>query len=492
MSVAGPFDYAVLGGGTAGCVLAARLSEDAGTSVCLVEAGPDYGPYRDGRWPADLLATFSLPTSHDWSDDEGALRSARVLGGCSAHNACFVVRGAPGDYDEWGEGWSYPDLAPYLDRATDAIGARAPTDEEMTPWASAVREAAAELGIPVVEELGHELATEGLVSFRLNAKGGVRWNAAFAYLDPARGRDNLEVVPDALVDRLELAGSTAGEAMVKVGGGELRVRAKRFVVAAGAFGSPAILLRSGVGPAKHLRELSIPLHHDLPVGECLEDHCGMTILFEPRDRLRRESTAYARRHGAVATTGLLKLRSRHAVDGIWDGHSVPFTGWQQDEHGARTDEIYVSMSSHVMKPRSTGRVRLRSSDAAALPVVDGGFCTDADGHDMAVIIDGLRRVRELASTGAMRAAVCGELEPTASIADDDGWHRHARSALSSYYHPTSTCGIGRVVDRDARVLGLDNVYVADASIMPSIPRANTHLSTLAVGERVADLLRRAV
>jgi choline dehydrogenase len=489
MSPAGTFDYAVLGGGTAGCVLAARLSEAGGTSVCLVEAGPDYGAYTDGRWPADLLATFSLPGSHDWSEHRGALRSARVLGGCSAHNACFVVRGAPGDYDEWGDGWAYAELAPCLDRAADAIGARAPSDEEMTPWERAVRESAAEVGMPVVEELGDELAAEGLVSFPMNARGGVRWNSAFAYLDPARGRDNLEIVPDALVDRLELAGSTAGEAVVKVAGGELRVRAGRFVLAAGAFGSPAILLRSGVGPAGHLRELSIPEHHDLPVGESLRDHYGMAILFGPRDRLRRESTDYARRRGAVATTGLLKLRSRHAEDGIWDGHSVPFMGWQQDEHGARTDEIYVSMSSHVMKPRSTGTVRLRSPDPAALPAVDSGFCTDSEGHDMAVIVDGLRRVRELASTRAMQAAVYGELPLTASIEDDEGWHRHARSALSSYYHPTSTCAIGRVVGRDARVIGLDNVYVADASIMPSIPRANTNLSTLAVAERVADLLR---
>jgi choline dehydrogenase len=361
----------------------------------------------------------------------------------------------------------------------------------MTPWERAVREAAAELGMPVVQELGDELAAEGLVSFPLNARGGVRWNSAFAYLDPARGRDNLEVLPGALVDRLELAGATAGEAVVHAAGGELRVRAERLVLAAGAFGSPAILVRSGVGPAKHLRELSIPVRHDLSVGEGLKDHCGMSILFEPRDRLRGESTDYARRHGAVAATGLLKLRSRHAEDGIWDGHSVPFTGWQQDEHGARTDQIYVSMSSHVMKPRSTGSVRLRSRDPAALPAVDGAFCTDADGHDMGVIVDGLSRVRELASTRAMEAAVSRELALTASINDDKGWHRHARSALSSYYHPTSTCAIGRVVDRDARVIGLDNVYVADASIMPSIPRANTNLSTVAVAERVADLLRWA-
>ena len=339
MSVAGPFDYAVLGGGTAGCVLAARLSEDPSTSVCLVEAGPDYGPSRDGRWPADLLATFSLPVSHDWSDGERALRSARVLGGCSAHNACFVVRGARADYDEWGDGWTHAAMAPWLDRAAGAIGARTPSDDESTPWERAVREAAGDVGVPVVDEHGDEPVAEGMVRFRLNAVDGVRWNAAFAYLDPARARDNLRIVAGAVADRLELAGETAGEAVLTSADGELRLRAERFVLAAGAFGSPAILLRSGVGPAGHLREVSVPLHHDLPVGEGLKDHYGMAIVFEPRDAFRRESKEYARRHGAVAATGLLKLRSRHAEDGIWDTHSVPFTGWHQDESGARTDEI---------------------------------------------------------------------------------------------------------------------------------------------------------
>jgi choline dehydrogenase len=489
-SVLGSYGYAVLGGGTAGCVLAARLSEEAGTSVCLVEAGPDYGPYGDGRWPSDLLTPFSLADSHDWNCDEGTLRSARVLGGCSAHNGCFVVRAAPADYDEWGDGWSHSDLAPCLERATDAIGARAAAEEEVPPWARAVRDAAAELGMSLGDDRSGDRMIEGYVSFPLNSANGVRWNTAFAYLDPARGRDNLRVVPDALVDRLELRGSTAGEAVLRVAGRELRLRAERFVVAAGAFGSPAILLRSGIGPVEHLRELSIPVHLGLPVGEGLRDHYGMSISFDLRDRLRGESTEYGRRPGAFAATGLLKLRSRHAEEGMWDGHSVPFTGWRQDEHGARTDEIYVSLSSHVMKPRSTGFVRLRSPDASALPVVDNRFCSDPEGHDMAVILDGLRRVRELASTRAIQAVVSGELEPTARIDDDEGWHEHARRALSSYYHPTSTCAMGRVVDRGARVLGLDNVYVADASIMPTIPRSNTNLSTLAVAERAADLLGR--
>jgi choline dehydrogenase-like flavoprotein len=295
------FDYAVLGGGTAGCVVAARLREDAGRSVCLVEAGPDYGPHSAGGWPADMLSTFSLPDSHDWSDGEATLRIARVLGGCSAHNACFLVRGAPADYDGWGPGWSHAELAPYLDRATEAIGGRPLADEEETPWGNVVRGAAAELGIPIVDAEG-DGAVEGLARFPINVAGGARWNAAFAHLDPARGRDNLELVADSTVDRLELDGSSPPKAVVaRFDGGELRIRAERFVIAAGAYGSPAILLRSGVGPPDHLRELSIPVRHELPVGDGLQDHAGMAILFEPGDELRRETLEYARRPGGGAS-----------------------------------------------------------------------------------------------------------------------------------------------------------------------------------------------
>jgi choline dehydrogenase len=143
-----------------------------------------------------------------------------------------------------------------------------------------------------------------------------------------------------------------------------------------------------------------------------------------------------------------------------------------------------------MKPHSRGRVRLRSRDPETLPVVENGYCTDEEGHDLSVIVDGLHKVRELASTKAIRSAVLGETDATAAIADDQAWRERARNSLISYWHPTSTCAIGRVVHADARVLGLDNVHVADASILPSVPRANTNLSALAVAERAAELLGR--
>ena len=213
----GEYDVVVLGGGTAGCVVAARLSEDPDRSVCLVEAGPDYGPYDRGRWPDDLLDARTLAFSHSWEtdrEDRSQLR-ARVLGGCSAHNACIVLEGTPADYDEWGPGWTASELRPYLDRARRELRARPIGDDELSPWHRAF-----------VDACGDDA-----IVHPVNAVGQVRWNAAFAYLDPARGRPNLTILSDTLVDRVVL-----GEGRVLTNRGELGART--VVLTAGSYGTP--------------------------------------------------------------------------------------------------------------------------------------------------------------------------------------------------------------------------------------------------------------
>ena len=191
MELGTSFDVLVAGGGSAGCVLAARLSE-SGRSVCLVEAGPDYGPYREGRWPEDILDARRLAFSHAWEtdrDDRSQLR-ARIIGGCSAHNACVMLEGAAADYDEWGHGWSHAVIEPYLQRAARVMRVRRIASQELSPWHRAFVAASA----------------DGAILHPVNAVGAVRWNAAFAYLDPARARGNLEILADTLVDQVLVRG----------------------------------------------------------------------------------------------------------------------------------------------------------------------------------------------------------------------------------------------------------------------------------------------
>src|SRR5438105_691970 len=241
------FDVLILGGGAAGCALAGRLSENPDRTVCLVEAGPDYGHLSEGRWPADILDPRWLALeSHLWerADEEDRSQArARVLGGRSVHNACVILEGAPADY-EWGAGWSYESFAPYLKRAAETLQTHVLPDDELTPWHRAFRQAGGD------DSIVHPV----------NIVDGVRWHSGFAYVDPARGRGNLTILADTLVDRVLLEDGRAVGALAD--GRELQ--AAVVVVSASAYGSPAILLRSGIGPEGDVAQL--------PVGEGLVDH----------------------------------------------------------------------------------------------------------------------------------------------------------------------------------------------------------------------------
>ncbi len=457
------FDVIVVGGGTAGCVLAARLSEDLERTVCLVEAGPDYGRYAEGRWPSEMLDARALPMSHLWEtepDDRSASR-ARIIGGCSAHNACLVVWGSRDDYDEWGEGWTFAELEPYLRLAEASIRTRADRMDDLSPFHHALLEAGPRIGLPRLADLNDLDATVGVAPAPVNALEAVRWNTAFAYLDDARSRPNLTIAPETLVDRVEIAGGRALGVVSDSG----RLTANTVIVAAGAYGSPALLLRSGVGPHGQLSRLGIGVVENLPVG----GRSGGSS--RSRNRVVHCGGARAEGRPRVRDLAPRPCPQRLVPNGTWDLHFLPWL--EKADDGWRTSAVV-----YLLKPDSRGSVTLRAPDPRVPPAIDHGFLSEP--HDLDRLSSGVALIRALAEQ-----AGCGrELRP-----GHDSLDAYLRREVRGIFHPTGTCAIGTVVDPRGAVLGVEGLLVADASIMPTIPRANTNLSTIAVAERVADWLR---
>ena len=438
------YDVVVVGGGTAGCVLAGRLSEQPARTVCLIEAGPDYGPFADGRWPTDILdGRWLALDSHRWEQDDDEDRSqarARIMGGCSSHNACVILRGADADYDEWGPGWTAAEFRPYLDRAERVFRTRRLDDEELSPWIQAFADAAG--GDTIVHPVNM-------------TEDGLRWNAAFAWLDPARDRANLTILADTLVDRVLLEGSRAVAVATSAGD----VRAETVVLAASAYGSPAILLRSGIGPDS-----------GLPVGENLLDHVGTGMGWEATDALRADWDAWERDHPLGFAGVTIEARSSWCDDDVCDLFMFP----------AADPGYEISAAVFAMKPRSRGRVSLISPDAHAPLRIEHGFL--ADEADVKVLAEGFERLRELGGSEPVAQYAAREIRP----GEDVDAVTHVRATARGFFHPTGTCRMGSVVDERGRVFGYENLIVADASIMPKIPRANTNLTTAAVAERLAE------
>jgi choline dehydrogenase len=489
------YDIVILGGGTAGCVLAARLSEDRRRTVCLVEAGPDYGPFDGGSWPADLVDPRAPSDSHDWDPRaEMSLSRARVIGGCSAHNAAFVVWGGARDYDDWAApGWGFDSIEPYLRRAERTISARPLSDEELGPWARAVCEAAPEAGIPVLDDLNDLSRPEGAAYVPVNVQGFARWNTAFAYLDGARARENLTVMGDALVDRILLDGQRAQGAIVLVEGHAVELGANLVIVSAGAFGSPGVLMRSGIGPGDPLAELGIAVALDLPgVGANLQDHCGISIVFRPSPELERELGRQDAGGRMVGNGTIVKAASRACAKGTWDIHLVSWAA--RDTEGITGGEWRVQLSPYAMKPASTGTVRLRSPNPQEPLEIDLGFLSDPEAADVAMVVDGTELARRFAATEALGRLVAAEARPGPEHATRDQLAFYARDNVRGYFHGVGTCRIGAagdpgaVVDATGAVQGLERLYVCDASVIPRIPRASTNLTIIAVAERIAELL----
>jgi choline dehydrogenase len=304
----------------------------------------------------------------------------------------------------------------------------------------------------------------------------VRWNAAFAYLDPARARPNLTILADRLVDRVLLSGTTAVGALLADG---RRLEADTVVLSAGAYFTPAILLRSGIGPEAELRRHGIAVVVSLPVGERLLDHCGSGIAWEPTEQLQTLTATHVREAGGLFELhAVLKAASNACSEDSWDIHLLPWTNAVQ----GKRDRFETTCGCFDMKPRSVGRVRLRSGDPTHLPHVERGFLSRPG--DTAVIVEALELARTIAAAEPLRELLTVEVDPAGRDLED-----YVVQTVRNYFHPAGTCAIGEVTDVRGRVFGTDGLVLADASLMPTILRSNTNLTTLAIADRIADTLR---
>jgi choline dehydrogenase len=481
----------VIGGGTGGAACAGLLAEHGAEPILLLEAGPDYGPLGDGRWPAELLDARYIPLSHDWRLDSGSalpgrvldFPRARVMGGCSAHNGCTAALGAHADYDAWetagNKGWGAKDIEPLLELVRTRFRVRTYSMDEMTPTQAAFVDAGQSVGLPFAEDLDTLEAGVGIGPMAANIVNGVRWNSSFAFIDLVRSNPLLGIAGNVLVERLIVErGVVKGVVAIK-DGVRAEVRAARVILCAGAYGTPALLLRSGIGPAAYAGRLGIHVVADLPgVGENLLDHACVQMDFHGSSEFAASLTS---RDWSPDEQSVARARSSHCDDGPYDIHVFMVAG----ANTGHPDLPPISIYGGAMQARSAGRVSLRDANPGSLPLVDPRYLTDADGHDQAVLVEARELIAQITQVKGL-ARLLGQ--PAASQ------DRNLADSVVNYCHPAGTCKLGpaddptAVVGPDATVHGIDGLYVADASLMPSITRGNINLPTAAIAARVACLL----
>ncbi|PZO80583.1 MAG: alanine-phosphoribitol ligase [Mesorhizobium amorphae] len=524
------FDYVIVGGGSSGCVLAARLTENPAVRVLLLEAGG-----RDRHPLIHMPVGFAKMTSGPFTwglttapqkhceNRELLYAQARVIGGGSSINAEVFTRGHPSDYDRWAheegaEGWSAKDVMPYFLRSegnTFLAGPAHGTDGPLgvsniqSPQATtaAFVQSGQQWGMALNPDFNGEVQ-EGVGVYQTTTKNGRRCSAAVGYLRPALKRPNLELRVNTLVRRILFEGGRAVGVELDVDGRAQTVRAEsEVIVTAGAIGTPKIMMLSGVGPAAHLRERGIAVVHDLPgVGENLSDHFGVDIVAELKgwtslDRYnKRHWMAWAGLQYALFGSGPV---TSNVVEGgaFWRGDPqspVPdlqfhFLAGAGAEAGVPTvpSGSGVTLNSYVLRPKSRGTVRLRSADPADKPVVDPNFL--AEEYDRRIGAEGVRISCEIMAQPALGKLIKGRHVPDRSARTLADFEAYARRVGRTSYHPVSTCRMGvdamAVVDPKLRVHGLQGIRICDSSAMPSLIGSNTNAATIMMGEKASDLIR---
>ncbi len=517
-------DYVIVGAGSAGAVLAARLSEDPAVRVLLLEAGPE--PDADEiSIPAAFPTLFR--TKWDWNyqtTGQKQLHNRRAdwprmkaLGGCSSMNAMIYIRGNAADYDSWRDeygatGWGYDDVLPYFVRSEGNTRLDSPyhgqdgplhvedrkyTHELTDLWV----ESAVSAGMKPTDDF-NGADQEGAGRYQVTCRNGRRWSVNDGYLKPALARENLDVVTGAFVTRIVVAGERATGVTYRLAGREITVGAQREVLlCGGAVNSPHLLMLSGIGPATHLREHGIDVVADLAgVGQRLQDHPVVPMIWHTRgttdlaeaSNVRNLVRWKARGTGPLSSNvgeggGFLRTRDDLAAPDM-QYHIAP-SGFYDNGLHEPTRRMFTAAPT-LVSVRSRGTLRLRSSDPTWQPAIDAAYFDD--GADLDAMLAGMKRLWAITQQGPLARY----LESPWRLPDDptdDDFVEHLRNNAQTLYHPVSTCAMGSgedsVVDPELRVRGIEGLRVVDASVMPAVPRGNTNAPTVMVAEKAADLIR---
>jgi choline dehydrogenase len=502
------YDYVIVGGGTAGSVLASRLTEDLDVRVAVIEGGPSDVDRPEvltlRRWLGLLGGEldYDYPTTEQPRGNSHIRHSrARVLGGCSSHNTLISFKPLPGDWDEWEQagaaGWNAAAMDPYFGKLKNNVVAVDEQDRNAIAR-DFVEASTAALDVPRLEGFNKQPFHEGAGFFDLSyhPENNKRSSASVAYLHPhleAGDRPGLEIRLETWAYRLELEDKRVTGVHIRDRDGveELLTATREVLVCAGAVDTPRLLMHSGIGPAQDLSELGITVRHDLPgVGENLLDHPESVVVWETDGPIPENSAM-------DSDAGLFVRRDPESAgpDLMYHFYQIPFTdnperlGYEKPAHG-------VSMTPNIPKPRSRGRLYLTSADPEDKPALDFRYFTDDEDYDARTLVDGVKLAREVAKTEPLAKWLKREVCPGPEITSDDDISEYARRVAHTVYHPAGTCRMGAasdelaVVDPELRVRGLTGVRIADASVFPTMPSVNPMIGVLMVGEKAADLLRK--